>query len=145
MRAAWAWLAVTLAVSLLAAAPLEPVEAAAPADAVAERYEAGKAALAAGRFEDALAAFEAAEGLATDEVTRWQVLLGLGGYGISTLLWMYCLSKLPLRVVYPYTALTFVLVVAGAVLIFGERAGWRAGAGTLLVLGGLLMIMWDRT
>lgn len=79
------------------------------------------------------------------EFINWQVIAGLGGYGISTLLWMYCLSKLPLRVVYPYTALTFVLVVLGAVVLFGERAGWRSGTGTLMVLGGLLMIMSDRS
>lgn len=79
------------------------------------------------------------------EFVNWQVAFGLGGYALSTLLWLYCLSKLPLRVVYPYTALTFVLVVMGAVIIFGERAGWRAGLGTMLVLGGLLMIMADRS
>lgn len=79
------------------------------------------------------------------EFVNWQVLLGLGGYALSTLLWLYCLSKLPLRVVYPYTALTFVLVVVGAVVWFGERAGWRAGAGTVMVLAGLVLIMMDRS
>lgn len=79
------------------------------------------------------------------DFVNWQVLLGLGGYAISTLLWLYCLSKLPLRVVYPYTALTFVLVVFGSVVLFGERAGWRAGAGTMMVLAGLLLIMVDRS
>lgn len=79
------------------------------------------------------------------EFVNWQVALGLGGYAISTLLWMYCLSKLPLRVVYPYTALTFLLVVVGAVVLFGERAGWRSGAGTVMVLAGLLLIMSDRS
>lgn len=79
------------------------------------------------------------------EFLNWQVVAGLGGYAISTLMWMYCLSKLPLRVVYPYTALTFVLVVVGAVVVFNERAGWRAGAGTLMVLAGLLLIMSDRS
>jgi multidrug transporter EmrE-like cation transporter len=79
------------------------------------------------------------------EFVNWQVAFGLGGYALSTLLWLYCLSKLPLRVVYPYTALTFVLVVMGAIVVFGERAGWRAGVGTILVLGGLVMIMADRS
>ena len=78
------------------------------------------------------------------EFLNWQVFLGLGAYALSTLLWVYCLSRLPLRVVYPYTALTFVLVVAGAVALFGERAGWRAGLGTAMVLGGLALIMLDR-
>lgn len=78
------------------------------------------------------------------EFVNWPVFFGLGGYALSTLLWLYCLSKLPLRVVYPYTALTFVLVVAGAVAVFGERAGWRAGVGTLLVLAGLVLVTTDR-
>lgn len=78
------------------------------------------------------------------EFVNLQVAAGLGGYAISTLLWLYCLSKLPLRVVYPYTALTFVLVVLGAVAIFDERFGWRAGVGTLLVLAGLVLVTTDR-
>ncbi len=78
------------------------------------------------------------------QFVNWHVFFGLGGYALSTLLWLYCLSKLPLRVVYPYTALTFVLVVLGAVLLLGERAGWRAGAGTLLVLAGLVIVTTDR-
>ena len=78
------------------------------------------------------------------EFVNWPVFFGLGGYAVSTLLWLYCLSKLPLRVVYPYTALTFVLVLVGAVAIFGERAGWRAGVGTLLVLAGLVLVTTDR-
>ncbi len=78
------------------------------------------------------------------EFVNWSVFFGLGGYAFSTWLWLYCLSKLPLRVVYPYTALTFVLVVVGAVLVFGERVGWRAGAGTLMVLAGLVLVTTDR-
>lgn len=74
------------------------------------------------------------------EFLNLQVIAGLGGYAISTLLWLYCLSRLPLRVVYPYTALTFVLVVLGAAAVFDERFGWRAGIGTLMVLAGLVLI-----
>ena len=68
------------------------------------------------------------------------VIGGLGCYGLSTLLWIYALSKLPLRVVYPYTALTFVLVYIGAFLVFGEKPGVRGIAGVVLVLGGLFLI-----
>jgi drug/metabolite transporter (DMT)-like permease len=73
------------------------------------------------------------------------VIGGLGCYGLSTVLWIYCLSKLPLRVVYPYTALTFVLVYLGAYLVFGEKPGARGIAGVVLVLAGLFMINGERT
>lgn len=81
--------------------------------------------------------------------SHWQEFInlsligGLGCYGLSTLLWIYCLSKLPLRVVYPYTALTFVLVYVGAFFLFGERPGVRGIAGVLMVLGGLFLINSD--
>lgn len=74
-RRAWAVALATAAALAAVAAPASAAEGASVG--VAERYEAGKAALEAGRFDDALAAFEAAEGLVVDEVTRWQVLLGL--------------------------------------------------------------------
>ncbi len=68
------------------------------------------------------------------------LIAGLVCYGLSTLLWIYCLSRLPLRVVYPYTALTFVLVYLGAFLAFGERPGGRGLLGVALVLVGLFLI-----
>ena len=71
------------------------------------------------------------------------VIGGLGCYGLSTVLWIYCLSKLPLRVVYPYTALTFVLVYIGAFLVFDEKPGGRGIAGVVLVLAGLFLINSD--
>ena len=74
------------------------------------------------------------------EFINLPVIGGLGCYGLSTLLWIYCLSRLPLRVVYPYTALTFVLVYLGAFLAFGEKPGARGIAGVLLVLAGLFLI-----
>lgn len=74
---------------------------------------------------------------------NWPVFFGLSCYGLSTLLWLYSLSKLPLRVVYPFTVLSFVLVLGLAWMVLDERAGWRAGLGTLLVLGGLVLITSD--
>jgi len=72
------------------------------------------------------------------------VIGGLGCYGLSTVLWIYCLSKLPLKVVYPYTALTFVLVYIGAFFVFGEKPGLRGIAGVALVLTGLFLINSER-
>lgn len=74
------------------------------------------------------------------EFVNLAVIGGLACYGLSTLFWIYSLSKLPLRVVYPYTALTFVLVYVGAFLVFGERPGLRGVLGVALVLAGLFLI-----
>lgn len=72
------------------------------------------------------------------------LLGGLGLYAASTLLWVFALSRLPLRSVYPFTALTFVLVYAGAILLLGEKPSWRGIVGVLIVLAGLYCIVTDR-
>ena len=68
------------------------------------------------------------------------ILSGLALYGLDTLLWIFALSRLPLTVVYPFTALTFVLVYLGGVLVLGEQTSLRAVSGVLLVMLGLYLI-----
>jgi drug/metabolite transporter (DMT)-like permease len=65
---------------------------------------------------------------------------GLVAYGLGTLLWIFALSKLPLTVVYPFTAFTFVLVYATGVLVLGEAATKTQILGVGLVLFGLFLI-----
>lgn len=71
------------------------------------------------------------------------IALGLASYGLGTVLWIIALSRLPLKVVYPFVALTLVLVYLGAALLLGERITPRGLAGTLVVLAGLAMILMD--
>ena len=72
-------------------------------------------------------------------VNAW-LLAGLVAYALGTLLWIYALSKVRLTVVYPFTALTFVLVYLFGVLILHEPTTGKALAGVALVLGGLFLI-----
>lgn len=78
------------------------------------------------------------------EFVNWPLAFGLGLYGLSTVLWIYALSRLPLKNVYPFTALTFVLVYAAAVIFLGERPSWRGFVGIAVVLVGLWFIISDR-
>lgn len=65
---------------------------------------------------------------------------GLALYVLGALLWILALSKAPLTLVYPYTALTFVIVYVSGAALFGEDVPARALAGVGLVLAGLLLI-----
>lgn len=69
------------------------------------------------------------------------LMVGLASYGAGTLLWILALSKVPLKVVYPFTVLTFVLVYAGAALVLGERLSVRGIVGMIVVLAGLAIIV----
>lgn len=68
------------------------------------------------------------------------ILIGLFAYGVGTLLWIYVLSRMPLTVAYPFTALTFALVYLAGVFLFGEPMTLRALSGVILILGGLFLI-----
>lgn len=72
-------------------------------------------------------------------VNVW-IFAGFAAYGLGTVLWIYSLSKAPLTLVYPFTALTFVLVYLSGIFWFGEPTSIRAMTGVALVLLGLLLI-----
>jgi len=63
-------------------------------------------------------------------------------YALGAVLWVAALSKLPLNVAYPFTALTFVLVYLASVFLLGERPPANAIVGVALVLVGLTAIFW---
>lgn len=73
-----------------------------------------------------------------------QLIGGLALYGLGSMLWIYALSREALTVVYPFTALTFVLVLAGAVLFLKERPAATAWVGTAFVLIGIGLIVHGR-
>jgi drug/metabolite transporter (DMT)-like permease len=67
------------------------------------------------------------------------VLSGLILYVISTILWLMALSKTTLSFAYPFTALTFALVMLSARIIFQEPIPmWRYVGITLICLGILV-------
>ena len=68
------------------------------------------------------------------------IIGGLFCYGLGTAFWILALSKAPLTVVYPFTALTFVLVYAAGVLFLGETASLRSLIGIALILAGLFLV-----
>jgi drug/metabolite transporter (DMT)-like permease len=69
------------------------------------------------------------------------IFSGLFAYAIGTLLWIYALSRAPLTVAYPFTALTFALVYLAGALLFGEPVALKTLAGVALILGGLFLIV----
>lgn len=65
---------------------------------------------------------------------------GFLAYGLSALVWLQVLSKLPLVVAYPLVSLNFVLVALGGALVLHERVTWQMMAGLGLIIGGILVI-----
>lgn len=74
------------------------------------------------------------------EFLNISLLIGIILYGFGTLIWIYTLSKESLVNVYAFTALSFVLVYLGGVMLLGERLAAGGMIGILFVLAGLYLI-----
>jgi drug/metabolite transporter (DMT)-like permease len=78
--------------------------------------------------------------------TVWHVeVLGFASaalalYGLATPLWIALLQHAPLGRVYPYMALSFVLVAGAGWLVFGERVSFGYLIGLTLIVAGILVI-----
>jgi multidrug transporter EmrE-like cation transporter len=59
--------------------------------------------------------------------------VGLGCYGVSVILWLGALSRLPVSVAYPMLSLGYVVNAVAAAMLFGE-------AITAMKLGGIALI-----
>lgn len=71
------------------------------------------------------------------EFLNLRILSGLVLYGLGSASWIYCMARAPLNVVYPFTALTFVLVAILAYVFLGERLTTASLCGSALILLGI--------
>ena len=69
------------------------------------------------------------------------VVLGLAMYGLSTLCWLIALSRKDLSYVYPFTILTFIIVLLTSKFLFNEELPVLRIIGTLIVIFGILVIV----
>jgi drug/metabolite transporter (DMT)-like permease len=67
------------------------------------------------------------------------VFSGLILYVISTVLWLLALSKTTLNFAYPFTALTFILVMLSSRVVFLESIPTLRYFGIALIISGILL------
>lgn len=60
-------------------------------------------------------------------------------YVIGMALWIYVLRQVELTLVYPFMALSFVVVPLLSVLFLGERVDLPYMAGVVLIMGGIYL------
>jgi uncharacterized membrane protein len=69
------------------------------------------------------------------------ILSGLAMYGLGTIFWLIALSKRDLSFVYPFIALTFIIVLTLSNVILKENIGVYRIIGTFIIILGLILIM----
>lgn len=68
------------------------------------------------------------------------VIGGLALFGLSAVLWLAVLARVPLSTAYPMIALGMVVTVVAGVWLFGETLGAVRLAGVALIVGGVLLL-----
>ena len=69
------------------------------------------------------------------------VLGGLTVFAVSTVAWLGALSRVPLSVAYPFTALGYIAILTASAVFLHERTSLVTWAGSLLVVSGLLIVV----
>jgi drug/metabolite transporter (DMT)-like permease len=69
-----------------------------------------------------------------------RIAAGLLLYALGTIAWIFALSRLPLSIVYAFTALTFILVYLGSAAMLQEPLPVWPRVGVALVAAGFLII-----
>ena len=69
------------------------------------------------------------------------IWLGLFCYFFSALCWIISLTRLKLSFVYPFTLLTYVLVMVGAYFLLGEKVKMiNLVMGSILIASGIIIL-----
>jgi multidrug transporter EmrE-like cation transporter len=68
------------------------------------------------------------------------VFAGLACYGVSAMIWLSVLSKMPLSMAYPLVALAIAIVVIASGVFLGETLPLARLAGVALVVVGVVLI-----
>jgi multidrug transporter EmrE-like cation transporter len=68
------------------------------------------------------------------------ILAGLAAYGVSLLVWLVVLARVPVSSAYPFVALSIALTSVGGALLFGETFSLSKLTGTILILAGVVAI-----
>jgi multidrug transporter EmrE-like cation transporter len=68
------------------------------------------------------------------------VLVGLGLYGVGTLVWLTALNRVEVSQAYPFVGLGFVLTAIFGHLLFGDQITVQRAAGIFLVIAGIVLI-----
>lgn len=68
------------------------------------------------------------------------VFSGLIFYALSTLLWLIALSRCSLNFAYPFTAVTFILVILLSVIVLNEPLPTSRIIGMAVIIGGIFIV-----
>jgi len=78
-------------------------------------------------------------------ITNIWVLAGLSIYVLSTVLWLWVLTKIPLSFAYPCISVSYIIIIVAGKFIFREKIdAWKIAAIILILAGVTLLGLSER-
>lgn len=68
------------------------------------------------------------------------ILVGLICFGLSLVMWLFVLSRVPLSTAYPFVALGIAVTVVGGAIMFGEVLSIQKVSGVALIMLGIFTV-----
>ncbi|WP_439565930.1 DMT family transporter [Microcella sp.] len=68
------------------------------------------------------------------------ILAGVASYGLSMVIWIVVLSRLPVSVAYPMLSIGYIFTALFGYLLFGEQLGLVKVTGILLIILGVVVL-----
>jgi len=99
-----------------------------------------KLGMSASEIQLALAQAQGPLRIATSVMSSPLVLAGLTCFGLSALVWLFVLSKIPLSTAYPFVALGIAITAASGRILLGEPISAVKALGILLIVSGVMVI-----
>jgi drug/metabolite transporter (DMT)-like permease len=75
-----------------------------------------------------------------DLATSPLLIFGLGVFGVSALIWLIALMKAELSFAYPFLSLSYIIVLVGGSLVFGEEITPARVFGFVMIITGLMVV-----
>ena len=73
-------------------------------------------------------------------IRSWRILVGLGIFAFTTLLWFDLLSRMELSLLYPMMSLVYVIAFFVGWWFLGEEPSWTRFAGILVIGLGIIIV-----
>ena len=77
---------------------------------------------------------------AAELLRAFPLWVGLTCYGVSLILWLGALSRVPVSIAYPMLSIGYVVNAAAAAYLFGEALTTSKVVGIMLIVAGVVMV-----
>ena len=72
--------------------------------------------------------------------TNFYILLGLGSYVVSVVIWLLVLARVEVSYAYPFLSVGYVVVTLMGYYIFQENLSWMRAIGIAVVIVGVVVL-----